>query len=81
VKQNTFRLWATEHLVTWPNRLHLLAISLVGVAFVGGPAQPSFPTFGLILELCLVGSLMIRVWRWDRHRLDKPAVPNLTTTR
>jgi hypothetical protein len=59
-----FRLWATERLVLWPNRLHLLLIVLVI------PLVASHVTwFGLLLVSCLIGSLVFRVWWWDQRRL------------
>ena len=68
MEAKSFRLWATERLVVWPNRLHLLLIVLVI------PIVVSHVTwFGLLLVSCLMGSLVFRVWRWDQRRLREPS--------
>jgi hypothetical protein len=75
MEANTFRLWATDHLVIWPNRLHVLLVVLVTPIVVIDGFADQFTWFGLLLVAGLIGSLVLRVWRWDRRRLDEPAAP------
>lgn len=59
----TVRLWATEELVWWPNRLHVLLVVLAAVTTV---AAPSVVT--ALFLLATVGSLLWRIHLWDRQR-------------
>lgn len=59
----TVRLWATEQLWWWPNRLHVLAIVLYGsLALMGWQWQH------LVVEAVLVGWLVWRIHQWDQQR-------------
>jgi hypothetical protein len=72
---NTFRLWATEKLITWPNRLHVLLIVMVTPVVIIDAFANRFTWLGLLLATVLIGSLVLRVWRWDRRHVDGPAAP------
>ena len=69
MEAKTFRLWAVEHLVRWPNRLHVLLVVLVPIVVVSDGFAFRFTWFGLLLVVAVVGSFVFRVWRWDHHRL------------
>lgn len=59
----TVRLWATEELAWWPNRLHVLLVVLAAVVLVGTPSMVTF----LVLA-GTTGSLLWRIHLWDRQR-------------
>lgn len=60
---DTVRLWATEELGWWPNRLHVLAVVVWGVLLVAMPSVAA-----LVIEVVLVGWLAWRIHLWDRLR-------------
>ena len=64
----SIRLWAIEHLVIWPNRLHVLLAGLLTVMAVAIGIDYGFNWFGLLLVAAIDGSLVFRVWHWDRQR-------------
>lgn len=59
----TVRLWATEELAWWPNRLHVVLVVLAAVAVVG-----TLSVFTVLLFALAVGSLLWRIHVWDRQR-------------
>lgn len=59
----TVRLWATEELAWWPNRLHVLLVVLAAMVLIGTPSMVSF-----LVLVGAVGSLLWRIHLWDRQR-------------
>ena len=59
----TVRLWATEELAWWPNRLHVLLAVLAAVVVLSTPT-----VLAVLLLVASVGSLLWRIHLWDRQR-------------
>lgn len=59
----TVRLWATEELAWWPNRLHVLLVVLAAVVLLGTPSIVAF-----LVLVGAAGSLLWRIHVWDRQR-------------
>ena len=71
----TVRLWAIEHLVIWPNRLHVLVAGLLTLILIPAFFTGAFDWFGVLSVATIDGSLVLRVWVWDRRRLRDANTP------
>jgi len=59
----TVRLWATEELAWWPNRLHVLLVILAAVLLFSAPSIVT-----VLLRAGAAGWLLWRIHVWDRQR-------------
>lgn len=59
----TVRLWATEELAWWPNRLHVLLVVLAAVLLFSAPSVVT-----VLLLAGAAGWLLWRIHLWDRQR-------------
>ena len=59
----TVRLWATEELAWWPNRLHVLFVVLAAVLLFSAPSVVT-----VLLLAGAAGWLLWRIHLWDRQR-------------